>query len=209
VQEILIDRIGLRHLVIGYDHRLGRGGSGDQGELRALGRELGFETDVVPAVLLDGEPISSSRIRTALLEGRVVEAARSLGRPYSFRGEVVRGDGRGRGFGFPTANLQLPEPDKLMPLEGIYAVTARIEGAMVQGVLHLGPRPTFPGASSSVELHILDFDRDLYGEEVEVESCGRIRGVLAFDTVEALIHAMEEDCAAARALFSSGGSACQ
>ncbi len=209
VQEILIDRIGLRHLVIGYDHRLGRGRSGDLDELRAIGVELGFETDVVPAVLLDDAPISSSRIREELTAGAVADAARGLGRPYSFRGEIIHGDGRGRSLGFPTANLRVGEPGKLMPLEGIYAVNATIAGATIRGVLHLGPRPTFPGASESVELHLLDFDQDIYGQIAEVSFCDRIRGVRVFGSIKALIRAMDEDCTAARALFAAGGGACQ
>lgn len=208
VEQILIQRLGLRHLVIGYDHRLGRDRSGDAEALRALGRELGFETDIVPAVLLDGTPISSSRIRQALAEGAVGEAARELGRPYSFRGEVVRGDGRGRSLGFPTANIHLTEEDKLLPLEGVYAVRANIAGEWRDGVLHLGPRPTFPGASATVELYLLDFEGDLYGEVLEVAFCDRIRGIRAFATVGALIEAMNEDCTAARLVFARGG-ACQ
>jgi riboflavin kinase/FMN adenylyltransferase len=209
VEEILLGRMGLQQLVIGYDHRLGRGRSGDLEELRAIGGELGFETDVVPAVLLDGAPISSSRIRGALAEGDVFEAARELGRPYSFQGEVIRGDGRGRSLGYPTANLRLPDPEKLLPAEGIYVITAALSGGTAQGVLHLGPRPTFPGATSSIELHLLDFEQNLYGQCVTVEFCSRIRGVQAFGSVEALIRAMAEDCAAARALFAGGGGACQ
>lgn len=209
VKDILIERLGMRHLVIGYDHRLGRGRSGDPEELRNIGAEIGFETEIVAAILIDGAPISSTRIRKALREGRVVEAARQLGRPYSFRGEVVRGDGRGRSLGFPTANLRLMDQNKLLPLEGIYAVTANIAGRTFQGVLHLGPRPTFPGATSSIELHLLDFDRDLYGEVVEVAFCEWIRGVSAFESVTALIEAMTADCGAARTLFGAGGGACQ
>lgn len=209
VSEILVDRLGLRHLVIGFDHRLGRGRSGDLPELRAIGRELGFETDVVGAVLLDELPVSSTRIREALAEGRVREAARELGRPYSFSGEVVRGDGRGRGLGFPTANLRVDDREKLLPLDGIYAVHATVKGEREEGVLHLGPRPTFPGATRSVELHLLDFADDIYGETVQVEFFERIREVRAYGTIGALIEAMTEDCSAARALFAAETGACQ
>lgn len=208
VEEILIGRLGLHHLIIGYDHRLGRDRSGDPEALRVLGEELGFTTEIVPAVLLGGEPVSSTSIREALQKGAVREAARELGRPYSFQGEVVRGDGRGRSLGFPTANIRVADTEKLLPLEGIYAVHATIAGEMREGVLHLGPRPTFPGASTSVELYLLDFEGDLYGQWLEVAFCERIRKVRAFATISALVEAMGEDCAAARAIFAAG-SACQ
>lgn len=209
VQQILFERLKLRHLVIGYDHRLGRGRTGDLNELRTLGAEFGFETDVVPPMAADGHPISSSVIREALGEGDVYTAARGLGRAYSFQGEVVHGDGRGRSLGFPTANLEIGDDAKLLPLEGIYAVRATIDGVAHDGVIHIGPRPTFPGAGRSVELHLFDFDQDIYGKVVTVACCARIREIREFSTVEALIEAMEEDCAAARALFSAGGGACQ
>lgn len=210
VQEILVERLRLRHLVIGYDHRLGRDRSGDLNELRSLGAEFGFETDVVPAKPANGQPISSSRIRAALGEGDVHAAAMGLGRPYSFQGRVVRGDGRGRGLGFPTANLEIGDDAKLIPLEGIYAVRATIaDGGVHDGVIHIGPRPTFPGAGPTIELHIFDFGRDIYDTTVTVAFCARIREVRGFDSVEALIEAMTEDCAAARAVFRAGGGACQ
>jgi riboflavin kinase / FMN adenylyltransferase len=122
VEEVLVRRLGLAHLVIGYDHGFGRGRSGDVNTLREIGAEIGFRVDVVDAVPLDGEPVSSSRIRKALIAGDVRAAAAALGRPYSLRGTVVRGDGRGRQLGFPTANLRVNDPDKLLPFEGVYAV---------------------------------------------------------------------------------------
>jgi riboflavin kinase/FMN adenylyltransferase len=206
VQELLVERLGLRHLVIGYDHRLGRDRTGDPEALRELGQELGFETDIVPAVIIEGKPVSSTRIREELSEGDVVEAALGLGRPYSFLGEVVHGDGRGRSLGFPTANIQVPDRDKLLPLEGIYAVHAKIGPEIRAGVLHLGPRPTFPGAAPSVELHLLDYEGDLYGQSLEVQFCERIREVRTFASIGALIVAMTEDCTAARAIFAAGGA---
>lgn len=210
VRDILLERLRLRHLVIGYDHRLGRGRTGDLNELRALGAEFGFGTDVVPAMAEHGQPISSSFVRTALREGDVVAAAAALGRPYSFQGKVVRGDGRGRTLGFPTANLEIEDEAKLLPLEGIYAARATIgEDGVYDGVIHIGPRPTFPGAGGTVELHLFDFDRDIYGETVTVACCARIREIREFGGVEELIEAMEADCAAARAALAAEGGACQ
>ncbi|MBI4408893.1 MAG: bifunctional riboflavin kinase/FAD synthetase [Gemmatimonadetes bacterium] len=209
VEEVLLARLQLCELVIGYDHGLGRGRSGDVATLQRLGRELGFPVHVVPAVLLDGAPISSTRIRHALDQGDTAAAAAGLGRPYSLRGVVVRGEGRGKSLGFPTANLSVPEADKLLPREGIYAVRALLREAAAQGVLHLGPRPTFAGSPPSVELHLFDFDCDIYGEVVRVDFCARIREVHAFASTAELVAAMQEDCAAARRVFASGGAACQ
>ncbi len=208
VEEILIGRLRMRHLVIGYDHGFGRGRSGDVDTLRRIGADLGFGVTVVDALFRDGEPISSTRIRKALLDGDVLAAADGLGRPYSLQGLVVRGDGRGRSLGFPTANIQTPDADKLLPLEGVYAVTAAVHGQLLQGVMHLGPRPTFRGSPPSVELHLFDFDADIYGEEVRVDFCARIRDIHRFGRKSELIDAIREDCEVARRLFREGPTAC-
>ncbi|MFS8636837.1 MAG: bifunctional riboflavin kinase/FAD synthetase [Gemmatimonadota bacterium] len=210
VEEILIGRVGMTHLVMGYDHGIGRGRAGDARALREIGAELGFGVDVVPALEVGGAPVSSTRIRQALAAGDVVDAALALGRPYTIRGTVVRGAGRGSGLGYPTANIEVGDPDKLIPLEGIYAVQARgVDHTERDGVLHLGPRPTFAGEPPSIELHIFDFSGDLYGRRIEIAFCGRIRDVRAFSGVEELIAAMDEDAARARALFAQGGGACK
>ncbi|HEX7089735.1 MAG TPA: bifunctional riboflavin kinase/FAD synthetase [Longimicrobiales bacterium] len=208
VEDILIARLQLAHLIVGYDHGLGRGRSGDIETLRRLGAELGFAVDVVEAVELEGVAISSSRIRRALEGGDVTTAAAALGRPYSLRGVVVRGDGRGRALGFPTANIDVGDVEKLLPLEGIYAVRAALRDERVDGVLHLGPRPTFRGSAPSIELHLFDFDRELYGEEVRVEFCARLREIRAFGSTAELVAAMRADCEAARRVLAGGGAAC-
>jgi riboflavin kinase / FMN adenylyltransferase len=202
VQEFLLGRFHMRHLVIGYDHGFGSGRTGDVETLRAIGGELGFAVAVVPPVSADGGPaISSSRIRRALHTGDVAAAARGLGRPYSLTGTVVRGEGRGRRLGFATANIYVDHPDKLIPHEGIYAVRAALRDRFADGVLHLGPRPTFAGLPPSIELHLFDFAGDLYGTRVRVEFHARIRDVARFDSADALVRAMEADCAQARLLL--------
>jgi riboflavin kinase / FMN adenylyltransferase len=208
VREILIDRLRMRHLVIGYDHGFGRGRSGDVDTLRTIGTRLGFGVHVVGALSTDGDAISSSRIRTALIDGRVIDAAAALGRPYSLRGPVVRGDGRGSSLGFPTANIHVPDDDKLLPREGVYAVTATLRAGTFRGVLHLGPRPMFHGSPPSVELHILGFEQDIYGEEARVDFCARLREIHRFATIEALIAAIRADCDRAVELFERGDTAC-
>jgi riboflavin kinase/FMN adenylyltransferase len=127
------------------------------------------------------------------------EATICLGRPYSVRGIVVRGEGRGRGLGFPTANLHVGDGDKLIPPQGIYAVRAVLRTGAHLGALHLGPRPTFQGSPPTIELHVLDFDRDIYGAEVRVDFVQYLREIRPFSTVAALVDQMREDVEAARA----------
>ena len=204
VEIVLRDHFGLDHLVIGYDHGFGKGRSGDVATLQQIGRDLGFEVTVVPHADLNGSPVSSSRIRKALEAGDVVDANAALGRAYSVSGTVIRGDGRGRELGFPTANLELPDHTKLLPLEGIYAVRVhrgREAGRGLPGVVHLGPRPTFQGAAPTVEVYLLEFNADLYGETLVLDFIERIRGIEKFDSIEALVAAMRGDVREAEAIL--------
>jgi riboflavin kinase/FMN adenylyltransferase len=203
VEEILLARLGVEELVIGYDHGFGRDRSGDSETLTAIGAELGFSVDVVEPVQAGDEAVSSSRIRRAIEAADMEQARACLGRPYSVRGIVVRGEGRGHGLGFPTANLRVAERDKLIPPPGIYAVRAVLRGGTFRGALHLGPRPTFKGSPPTIELHILDFDRDIYGEEVRVDFVEYLREIRPFATVEALIDQMRDDVAAARSAIDA------
>jgi riboflavin kinase/FMN adenylyltransferase len=206
VTDVLLERLGVEELVIGHDHGFGRGRSGDVDTLRQLGEELGFATDVVPPVMVEGEPVSSSAIRAALAAGDPAAAARSLGRPYSLRGLVVRGEGRGRQLGFPTANLAVGSSEKLIPAPGIYAVRGVTPAGTFDGALHLGPRPTFPGSPPSIEVFLLDFEGDLYGEEVRVDFVQHLRDVRPFDGVPALIAQMGKDVEAARRALAGAAS---
>ncbi|NIR38862.1 MAG: riboflavin biosynthesis protein RibF, partial [Actinobacteria bacterium] len=190
VRDVLLARFGLRELVVGYDHGFGRDRSGGPDTLRRLGERLGFGVHVVPPVHMDGQPISSTRIREALAEGDVEMARRGLGRPYSLEGVVVHGEGRGRTLGFATANLAVGQGDKLLPREGIYAVRAAARSHLGPGLLHLGPRPTFRGSPPSIELHLLDFEGDLYGEPMRVEFLARLRDVRPFGSAEELVEQM-------------------
>lgn len=201
VQLVLRPRYALRELVIGYDHGLGRGREGDVDTLQQIGRELDFPVHVVSPVTDGDVAISSSRIREALLEGAVEWANQALGRPYWLTGSVVPGQGRGRRLGFPTANLEVSHPEKLLPLEGIYAVRATARAPLGPGLLHLGPRPTFPGAPPSVELYLLSFEGDLYGEVVRVEFLKRLREVRSFGSADELVSQMERDREEARRYF--------
>lgn len=202
VTEILLGGLGMSELVIGYDHGFGRGRSGNVDTLRTIGAELGFGVDVVEAVHAGDAAISSSSIRRALAEGRLADANRGLGRPYPITGTVIPGDGRGRELGFPTANLRVHGTDKLVPAEGIYACHATVPAGRYRGALHIGPRPTFPGADAAVEVFLLDFDGELYGCEIRLELVERLRPVAAFATADELAEQMRADVRRAREVLA-------
>ena len=207
VEEILVERVNVGELVVGYDHHFGRGREGNAEMLKVLGSELGFAVDVVGPVASQGEAISSTKIRKALLEGDVEIARRGLGRPYSLRGLVVRGDQRGRTLGFPTANLEVRgggDGAKLIPSPGIYAVRGTVRSSTFDGALHVGPRPTFRGSPPTIELHLLGFEGDIYGEEVRVDFVKYLREVRRFDTSQALVGQMKEDVERAREALEDG-----
>lgn len=186
-------------LVVGEGFALGRGRSGTVERLREIGATRGFEVEAVPLVALDGAPVSSTRVRAALAEGRVAEAAGMLGRRYAIAGTVVTGDGRGRELGFPTANLRLDE-DRVVPGDGIYAVRARIGGESEPrpAAMSIGMRPTFDGQLRTLEVHLLDWSGDLVGRRLEVEFVAWLRAELRFESAAALVEAMGRDVAETR-----------
>ena len=204
VRLVLVERFRVKELVIGHDHGFGRDRTGDTGTLRRLGGELGFNVDVVSPVLANGESVSSTKIRDLVRLGAVEQAARALGRPYSVQSIVVHGQGRGRRLGFPTANLQAPAGGKLIPGSGIYAVKASLGSEVREGLLHLGPRPTFAGSPPSIELYLLDFEGDIYGESVRVHFLARLRDVRPFASAEELIAQMRRDRDRAIGFFAAG-----
>ncbi len=186
IDHVLVDRLGATRVSVGENFRFGHRAAGDSGLLAADER---FETRVVPLVELDGEIVSSSRIRALVLSGEVELAARLLGAPFQMRGEVVPGDRRGRELGYPTANL-VPDEALVCPGHGVYA--ARANG--VCAAVSVGVRPTFgTGRAVLVEAYLLDRDVDLYGQNLCVEFVRRLRGERRFDSVEALIMQMERD----------------
>ena len=189
----------LEQVVLGYDHAFGRGRSGDEALVRRLGTAEGFECVVVDAVREDGQPISSTLIRTALAHGDLAGAARWLGRLYGLLGRVVPGAGRGRTIGVPTINLAPPDARKLLPPDGVYGVWVWWRGTRYGGMMNQGPRPTFAEQGRTLEVHLLDFAGDLYGEAVRVEWVQRLRDVQAFPSRDALVAQLERDRQAARA----------
>lgn len=195
VQDILRDRYGMRELVIGPDHGFGKGRRGDVELLRALGREMGFTVDVVDPVSRDGAggAVSSTRIRRAIMGGDLAGAARMLGRPYQVSGRVGRGAGRGRTIGVPTINLADLSPRKLLPPDGVYAVRVEWKGGVAGGMMNQGPRPTFGEPGRVLEVHLFDFERDLYDEWVRVEWVRRLRPTRTFGSMEELRRQLADD----------------
>ncbi len=204
----LYDEFAMRELVMGYDHGFGRGRAGDIDLVQRMAREGGFGMAVVDAVRDNGQPISSTLIRTAIAHGDLDSAARWLGRRYSIRGTVVRGAGRGRTIGIPTINLAPPDARKLLPPDGVYAVDVTVgqratgNGERFGGMMNQGPRPTFGEQARTLEVHLFDFDGELYGETVDVEWVRRLRAVQAFPSREALVAQLERDRQAARATLN-------
>ncbi len=196
--------LDFRHLLIGYDFALGKGREGNAARLIDIGAKSGFEVEVIPAVSDESGVISSTEIRKLVATGSIAEAAGLLGHPYSLRGPVVHGDSRGHGLGFPTANLDYPA-GKILPFNGIYACRALVDGQVQAAAVNVGVRPQFhsEALTPSVEAHILDFDRDLYGREVRLDFIARLRNESKFASVEALVQQIREDVRQTRALLSS------
>lgn len=198
VRTVLLEGLGARHLVLGYNVSLGHRRQGNLEALTRLGRELGFEVTEVLACEVGGEPVSSTRIRHLLDAGAVEEASALLGRPYGLEGTVVRGSGRGRALGIPTANLQL-HPEKLVPANGVYAVRAQVNGLWVRGAMNVGVVPTFEAQGArSVEVHLLDYTGDLYGNRLRVSCVARLRDERRFSGPEALLAQIQLDLARTR-----------
>lgn len=193
VSQILLERFSISRTVVGYDHGFGRDREGDASVLRRLGELHGFEVTEVAEQRVDGEPVSSTRIRSLIADsGKAGEAARLLGRNYSLAGEVVRGDGRGRTIGYPTANIDL-DPGKLIPANGVYAVSVTVDGGRYTGMMNIGIRPTFGQAGLVAEVHILDFAADLYGTVIQVDFLKRLRDEQKFDSIDHLKRQLSED----------------
>ena len=197
VRDVLVGTLKAREIVVGFNHRFGRGARGDAKLLEALAATLSFRAHIVPALMVDGVAVSSSEIRAALQRGDLPDAARLLGRPYSIRGEVVRGAGRGRTLGFPTANVKTDRPLGL-PV-GVYVCRLTVGGRQHQAVVNVGFRPTFGETELAVEAHVLDFTGDLYDERVTLTFVRRLREERKFPSVDALREQIALDVAAARA----------
>ncbi|MEM0962122.1 MAG: bifunctional riboflavin kinase/FAD synthetase [Bacteroidota bacterium] len=207
IRDVLVDQVGMGEIVIGYDHRFGRKARGDRALLDAMGPGLGFSVDVIPEQILDDVTVSSTEIRRQLAEaGDAARAAELLGRPYRITGTVVRGDQRGRTIGYPTANVEPTDARKLVPKAGVYAVRARLaDGSAVTGMMNIGRRPTFEtDGQRTIEVHLFDVDRDLYGQRLTVDVIERIRDERRFDGADGLTRQLADDRRRAKWLLEGG-----
>lgn len=197
IRKILVEKIGTRYLVIGYDHRFGKNREGSFDYLKAHAHEYGFEVEEIPRQDVDHIGVSSTKIRKALSEGDTHTANEYLGRPYNIQGQVTYGNKVGRSIGFPTANLQITASYKLVPADGVYAVKAQVQGKEYQGMMNIGFRPTVDGKFRQLEVHLFDFDQTIYEEMMNVLIIGHIRKEVKFDNVESLKAQLEQDKRAA------------
>ena len=206
VERLLVDGLGVRHLVVGDDFRFGVGRSGDFAFLQQAGAAHGFTVQDTASIALDGERVSSTAIRDALAAGNFARAGELLGHPYEIAGRVRYGDARGRELGFPTANVALQRLRS--PLSGVYAVEVRgINGDVYTGVANVGRRPTVNGLDERIEVHVFDFMERIYGHYISVRFLARLRDEMRFDGLDALKAQIARDVAAARGFFAERQSA--
>ncbi len=203
VKTLLVEKLAIRGLVIGYDFRFGAAGKGDVALLQKMSSEYGFFVEVMGAIAMDGEKVGSKRVRSLLKDGDVAVVTHMLGRPYMISGEVVRAKGRGRTIGFPTINLQTDYP--LIPKNGVYVTEVEMDGERYGAVTNIGHNPTFEnGQERSIETFILDFEGDLYGRKVSLYFFERIRDEERFASVDELMARIAVDVETAREYFKKG-----
>jgi riboflavin kinase / FMN adenylyltransferase len=198
--------LGVSHLVLGYDATVGKNREGNAARLKEIGQKLGYTVEVIPALSDESGVISSTEIRKLIATGNVVDAARLMGHSYSLHGPVAHGDKRGRTIDVPTANIEY-SPDKLIPANGIYACWADLNGQRYSAAVNIGFNPTFTPdkTTANVEAHLLDFKREIYGEDVRLEFVARLRDELRFNSVEALLEQIWKDIADTRRILKDSG----
>ena len=205
IRQILIEKIGTKKLVIGYDHRFGRDREGGFEYIQAHQSEYGFEVEEIPRHDVEEIGVSSSKIRTALTVGNIQTANQFLGRPYSLTGTIVKGKQLGRTIGFPTANMQVDDVSKLVPANGVYAVDVLHGGQTFGGMLNIGFRPTVAattaGTNQTIETYIFDFERDIYGEHLTLRLRAFLRPEQKFEGLPALVAQLKQDEESARAVL--------
>jgi riboflavin kinase/FMN adenylyltransferase len=202
VRDELVHKIGMKTLVIGYDHHFGRNREGSYKDLEEMAPVYGFRLEEIPGQMINHVAVSSTKVRKFLLEGDVESANNLLSHRYSIRGRVVEGDKLGRTIGFPTANIEIAEPYKLIPAVGAYAITALVDGESVKGMMYIGNRPVVSGKSLRIEANLFDFDKDIYGKSLQVYFVARIRGDMNFSGLDELKERLMEDKAIATKILS-------
>ena len=206
VKEFLFDHFHPHTILVGYDHRFGNGRTGNFELLQKMGTELGFKTEEINEKWVEGEIVSSTHIRNYIQEHQIEKANALLGYPYQFEGFVVRGNQIGRTIGFPTANLHIHNEEKLIPSNGVYAVKVKgncLDGSVYNGMMNIGIRPTVDGQKKVIEVHILEFDQDIYEQNLTVMVYEYIRGEVKFDGLETLKAQLAKDKITAAAILKN------
>ena len=201
VRTILVNTIGAKKLVIGYDHHFGRNREGSFEHLKESGPVYGFDVEEIPAEDIDNTTISSTKIRRAISDGDIKTANEYLGYVYGFSGKVVEGEKNGSKLGFPTANILVEEGYKMIPKDGAYAVQVEFpleNGKTFNGMCNIGLRPTFNGTFKTIEVHLFDFNKDIYGQRLNVKFIDRLRNERKFDSIDNLKDQLEKDAEASR-----------
>jgi riboflavin kinase/FMN adenylyltransferase len=193
VSTILVDQLRVQKIIIGYDHRFGKNRTANIDDLISFGIQYGFEVEQISAQEIDAISISSTKIRTALEEGNIQLANEYLGYRYFLSGTVVKGKQLGRTIGFPTANISLEEDYKLVPQNGVYIVRVEIDGKTIYGMMNIGFNPTVQGKKKTIEVHLFDFDTDIYNCKIQVAILQRIRSEKKFESVEVLKNQLNKD----------------
>ncbi|MDY7395733.1 bifunctional riboflavin kinase/FAD synthetase [Aureibaculum sp. 2210JD6-5] len=204
VRDILIKRLKLKKLVIGYDHHFGRNREGNFKQLQEYGSLYGFTVEEIPAQDIKDISVSSTKIRNALLEGNIKKANSFLGYEYLLTGEIVHGKGLGNKYNYPTINIHIEEPYKLIPKPGVYIVKTKLKDENLFGIMNIGFRPTVNGKHQTIEVHLLDFNENLYGETISISIAHRLRDEQKFDSLEDLFSQIKEDEKLARKLIETG-----
>ncbi|MCX7965729.1 MAG: bifunctional riboflavin kinase/FAD synthetase [Syntrophorhabdaceae bacterium] len=199
--KILIEKLGIKALIVGYDFKFGRGGSGDVNSLKSLCNSYGIYFESVEAVTLDGDKVGSNRIRKMLIEGNVKRASQLLGNFYFIEGKVIKGEGRGNRLGFPTINIETAY--EIIPKEGVYITEVEFDNTRFPSVTNIGFNPTFDGRRLSIETHIIDFTGDIYGKNVVLYFHERLRAEIKFNSVEDLKRQIHIDVDSARTYFNT------
>jgi len=186
VKDILVDTLKICKIIIGHDHRFGRNRTATTTDLVRMGEQYGFEVEQITALEINETSVSSTKIRNALFEGNVDMANQYLGYPYFINGTVTTGKQLGRTIGYPTANIEVPETYKLIPAQGVYAVSAKLNGATVLGMMNIGTRPTVNGTNQTIEVNFFDFNKDIYGLDLQVNIYHRLRSEQKFENLDSL-----------------------
>ena len=193
VTQVLVEKLNIQKIIIGHDHKFGKDRAADFNDLINFGKEFGFEVEEISAQQINEVSVSSTRIRNSLLEGNVSLAKDYLGYPYVLTGNVVKGNQLGRTINFPTANIEIPEEYKLIPKNGVYIVTVNVSNQTVFGMMNIGVKPTLGENKLSIEVHLLDFDKDIYNQKIQVHILERLRDEQKFESFEALKSQIELD----------------